>query len=631
MKRTLSSLSSQINEMRGTVSPKDNDTVAVKRQNLSLERSAFKRPQAAEEWCAKYGPVHSTDLVLHKRKLRDVRDLLEPMIRGESSCRILLLTGPAGCSKSSCIKLLAEELVTQYRWKSASTFSVSSNSGDPCCIEYDGSNFPLGVSKGDHFDQFLMESRYRTGSNLAVLLIEDLPNIFNLSTRTQFQQSLLRWLCNGEPHLPPLVISLSECELQAGDNSNNTFGIDTQFIAETVLGFEVLAHPGLQRIKFNPINKTLLKKHLNDISIREQQSFTPRKWEHRGEFVSSVVEHCGDIRSATGALQLWATSSLPIFSKNHTREQSISLFQSLGRVMYGSSDITDDNQMVNDLMLSNGLNMNDVFKLGLLENYSAFNKHDFPLRSAAEITGSLSLSDTMSVEFSAKSLAEATEYPLRAVRDTFSRNKKDERSSHNKSYFPRDSKVRKMCRNFEVDVDKFSYTTMKRYGCWYSFRNVALYFSYFAPFIRKRRNFKKKSLQHYISSLDSPSDREALIAANSDIFECDEQVDILSRVGGDLSLVTAGQDAFGERDLKSRYTSSKTLVLQRVVAQNFTFNEVSTGELTEVNVADELLDPIINSDDEDDGISFEDEDDDTFYDMLASQSPRKPTTNSTRN
>ncbi|SCU85878.1 LANO_0C05820g1_1 [Lachancea nothofagi CBS 11611] len=630
LKRSLSSLSSQINESRESTSPRRSDVRVNKRSRASNSSAALPgcntaRQAENSEWHQKYQPQELSDLVLHKRKLQDVRNILEPMVSGESSCRILLLTGPAGCAKSTCIKLLAEELISNRVHKPSGLTLVSKTSQEsPYCIEYDGSNLPSGVSKTDHFDNFLTEARYRTGPNLAVLLAEDLPNVFHQSTRTQFQQALLRWLYSSQAQLPPLVICLTECELQALDSKNLGFSIDTHFIAETVLGFDNLIHPRLQRIKFNPINKTLLKKHLNDICVQERHAFIPGKWEHRNTFISNAIQNCGDIRSSTSALQLWATTTGSSLPNNGTREHSISYFQGLGRIMYGSKEICDDNQMINQLVLSSSANLGETLKLGLLENYAAYNKQKFPVSYAMDILDALSLGDTMSSDSSMQDLQEALEYPLRVARRKLSELNGEQSLSHSKPNFPRESKVRKLCKLFVSDVDNYSYITMQKYNSWHTFRNIALHFGFFAPLIRKHRNYKKKALNHHLNSLGSPSERCAIIEANASILAVDEEQDVLKRIGGDLSLVNATQDFESkEKEDEPAASNSKTLAFLRLYNKNSVSEGIMDGDEND-DMSDEISDPIVHSEDgDDDSLDFSDEDD-TIYDILASQSPRKP-------
>ncbi|CEP63292.1 Rad24p LALA0_S07e06832g [Lachancea lanzarotensis] len=632
LKRSLSSLTTEINGLReGSFCSSTSSSIAKKsRQSpATIAESDIKhtledKSHEVEEWCQKYEPHGTASLVLHQRKLQDVRNVLEPMISGNSMCRILLLTGPAGSSKSSCVKTLANEAIRdRLNTLPAPNFTLGNPRKHQSYIEYDGSAVPLGVSKVDHFNQFLAESKYRVGLNVAVLLVEDLPNLFHEETKTQFQQSLLRWLYSPQSRLPPLVICLTECEIHGSKDASYSFSIDTQFIAETVLGPEVLNHPCLRRIKFNPINKTLLKKHLKAICDRERKLIKADRWEQREAFIASIAENCGDLRSAISALQLWATTSGSASTFTSTREQSVSYFQGLGRIIHGSKDLPNDSSMINELMYSHSAGTGELLKMGVLENYATFSKGQFSLSHAVSILDSLSIADIMTMEnTSTITLTESVEFPLRAVRHTFASLGKIATSSHHRPNFPRESKVRKLRRNFMTEAGRYASVSIQKYKSWHSMSNIALYYSYYAPLIRRQLNYKRKYLQHYLNSLGSDSERKKVMLSGSDLFVVNEQVDVLNRIGGELRSISATSDVVLEEneeplDMRPHMIMAHVSDRPEAAVDN---EHLSTDE--DDGISEEILDPIVESASEHDTFSFSDEDD-PIYDVLASQSPRK--------
>lgn len=74
--------------------------------HVDLTRPSGERTLPSElQWYDKFSPKRVDDIALHKKKIEEVRYYLEGMVSGKSDERILLLSGPAGCSKSTCVKL----------------------------------------------------------------------------------------------------------------------------------------------------------------------------------------------------------------------------------------------------------------------------------------------------------------------------------------------------------------------------------------------------------------------------------------------------------------------------------------------------------------------------------------------
>lgn len=336
MKRSLSSLSSQINEWNESNSGNGIANINAKKakpMSSSIRKSSYQEPQVIMNgtqdfmpWYMKYEPKVVDEVAIHKLKLKEVTTLLQPMLEGKSNTRIILLSGPSGSSKSTLIKLLANEFVPKFRSRPLN--SMTKNSQElKSVVEYCGSSTTVGTSNMNSFNDFLTQSTLRVGSNLSLLLVEDLPNVFHADTRLNFQKTLLRWLYSEDKKLPPLVICLTECEIHSNSYSESSFSVDNQFIAETVLGKEVLSHPFLTRVKFNPINATLMTKFLKIIAKKERASFSEYKWKQVNDHIKELARNCGDIRNAISALEFWATSSLEGIGPRGdliTREQSVS-------------------------------------------------------------------------------------------------------------------------------------------------------------------------------------------------------------------------------------------------------------------------------------------------------------------
>lgn len=612
--RKLSSLSSQISKwntsrsnspVKKVVNQKNRQTNQSQQSNPATLLDATTNQDNVDEiyrpWYDKYSPTSLEDVAMHKRKLKDVAEELESMINGHSPNRILLLTGPSGSSKSTVIKQLSKKLIPFYR-NEINSGLTSLNLEKPEYIEYQNDTVLNDVSTIDHFKHFLNQAKYKISSNLSLILIEDLPNVFHLETRIAFRRALLEWLYDSDVQLPPLVISLTECEIENDQANFKSFNIDTTFTAETVLGKEILSHSGLKRIKFNPINATLMKCHLTNICLQNKNILVNNgKWPLRDVFIRELSLSSGDLRSAISTLEFWSTSNVDILM--FTRKEAISYFHGIGKIIHGSREIADDNEMINNLFLtSKDLLLNDNFKLGLLENYGIANKGKFLLEDAVQITDGLSQSDIL------KNNIESVEYAARKVR-YISGNRNIQDSLHGKASFPREWKIRKLQDEFKLRSEDFTNISIYKYRQPQLLKNIALYDGFYAPKIRKQRNYKKKALEFYLTGLlEHDEKRLQILDSNKETFEVDESIDIYERIGNDINFIsgeekivaTEGEEENGITKRSIDYIRmKKDQNLQRLIE---TYNQDDFYESYMDKIDKQMFenDPILDDDDDDD-------------------------------
>lgn len=352
----------------------------------------------SRSWVDKYCPANSRDLCINPRKLKDVRTALSNMITGELNCRLLVLSGPSGSSKSTTIRCLAKELL----------LGKSNTLGG--LVEFLDTNTADGALPMQ-FPDFLAACRYHIGSNLSVILIEELPNIFHAETLFRFRKAIKEWIFSAQDiPMPPLVLCLTELD-SLSERDSRSYNIENCLTVETLLGKDLLHSASfdnrIQRIKFQPIAKTYLAKTINHICSAE----------HIRASKSVVQSFCesGDVRSLINYLQFWVGSK-GNFSRFQTgRENQITLFHAIGKVIHSTSDMTGyDHDFSHDFHTIKNVmeNYHDInlLLLGLLENYTIYNGMDFETSRAMAITESLSLSDTFGA------VPEFKEYALLATR-----------------------------------------------------------------------------------------------------------------------------------------------------------------------------------------------------------------------
>eukprot|EP00884_Botryococcus_braunii_P009114 jgi/Botrbrau1/18203/Bobra.53_1s0062.1 len=110
--------------------------------------------KVSEPWTVKHAPHLPADLVVHKRKVTDVRDWLCSKIgwAGTNSC--LVVTGPAGSGKSATVKALAAELhFDVVEWHPPAPTSWSEH-------QYHVGMGGQYMSKLDEFEAFVSRSKF---------------------------------------------------------------------------------------------------------------------------------------------------------------------------------------------------------------------------------------------------------------------------------------------------------------------------------------------------------------------------------------------------------------------------------------------------------------------------------------
>ncbi|KYG40890.1 hypothetical protein M433DRAFT_159752 [Acidomyces richmondensis BFW] len=285
-----------------SVAPKFRKTFDGSRSPSFQVLNEDKRP-----WTEQFAPVDITELAVHKRKVADVRQWLENAVSSKRQ-QVLILKGPAGVGKTSTIILLAKEMgfnVSEWRDSSDSEFGSDSNTSTSNQFEdylrRASRSTGLELSNDNAMDGLGGSYRASVQHRKQLLLIEEFPNTFSRlsSTLRSFRSAILQYVSSppvqsGDP--TPIVMVISETLL-----STNTAAADS-FTAHRLLGPELINHPYINTIEFNPVATTILTKALQNIIVKEARKSGRRM--APGLVVLRRLAEVGDIRSAVSSLEL---------------------------------------------------------------------------------------------------------------------------------------------------------------------------------------------------------------------------------------------------------------------------------------------------------------------------------------
>lgn len=268
-------------------------------------------------WNEKYGPVSLEELAVHKRKVSDVRAWLADVFSGKQRKRLLLLKGPAGSGKTTTISLLSKEMGFHiHEWRNPTSTATSSDGGFvSATAQFEDFVGRTGTFGSLTFDEPATSAQQRpsalnTTRENQLILVEEFPNTFarTSSVVQSFRSSVLNYLAAATPsattffsrkseadNVTPIVMVVSETLL-----STNTAAADS-FTAHRLLGPEILTHPGVTVIEFNPIASTFMTKALDLIIIKEARMSDRKKTV--GPQVIQRLTELGDIRSAVSSLE----------------------------------------------------------------------------------------------------------------------------------------------------------------------------------------------------------------------------------------------------------------------------------------------------------------------------------------
>ncbi|EGR51493.1 uncharacterized protein TRIREDRAFT_120447 [Trichoderma reesei QM6a] len=339
-------------------------------------------------WSERFGPRNLDELAVHKKKVTDVRKWLEDVMGGRMRQRLLILKGAAGTGKTTTVRLLANDMGCEIlEWKNpagnAVNGFVSASSQFEDFLGRGGKFGALDLEDAEPLSTPASSSKpsqsQQPGSNgKKIILIEEFPNTFSRSSTalSSFRRTITQYLATQTPSLhmfghqtpadpiTPVVLVISETLLTTTSASADSL------TAHRLLGPEILRHPGVGLIEFNPIAPSLLAKALEVVVQKESRKSGRRRTP--GPLVLKRLGEIGDIRSAISSLEFLCLKgdqdadwgSKVTFTKQKKgakdgialtrgeeesleqisqREASLGIFHAVGKVVYNKRDEVPSN------------------------------------------------------------------------------------------------------------------------------------------------------------------------------------------------------------------------------------------------------------------------------------------------
>ncbi|KAF4512451.1 hypothetical protein G6O67_001590 [Ophiocordyceps sinensis] len=329
-------------------------------------------------WSERFGPRNLDELAVHKKKVADVGRWLEDVIAGRMRQRILILKGAAGSGKTTTVRLLAQEMGCELlEWKNpAGSSALGFISTSAQFDEFLGRGGKFGTLDLEASPTSPAPSSFNRAAQdhaKRMILVEEFPNTFSRSSSAlaSFRKSILQYLAahtSSQPLLArrpqkeainPIVLVISETLLTTTSASADSL------TAHRLLGPEILRHPGVTVIEFNPVAPSILTKALELIVQKEARKSGRRRTP--GPLVLKRLGETGDIRNALSSLEFlclkgdqaadWGAKVMFTKQKRGARdaigltegeaeslesvsqrEASLGIFHAVGKVVYNKRD-----------------------------------------------------------------------------------------------------------------------------------------------------------------------------------------------------------------------------------------------------------------------------------------------------
>jgi cell cycle checkpoint protein len=352
------------------------ESKAVPTPPISTLRVKDTRQVDTRPWTEKYSPASLDDVVVHKKKIADVRTWLEAALEGKPYKKVLVLKGPAGSGKTTMLQCLARVLsFKMVEWRNPASSDFTSQDYQSITTQFDeflnrGRIFGgLDIAGAD--GQVVKDEMTDVSEQDQIILVEDFPHtVLRSGAALQtFRSSILQTLASNvakSGKARPVVLVMSESATMGTASSTDSTS------AHRLLGPDILHHPSATVIELNPVATTFIAKALKLILEKHRKSagssFSP------SQAVITKISEIGDLRNATSTLEylslgrqndILASSSVSAKAKSRSsktksknpdanesdqqtkdalayitlRESTLGLFHTTGKVLYNKRTV----------------------------------------------------------------------------------------------------------------------------------------------------------------------------------------------------------------------------------------------------------------------------------------------------
>jgi len=273
----------------------------TKWKKISSSKGSCQSAENEKLWVNKYSPSCVDDLAVNKKKIANVREVLERGFTRSSQpgcgAQIILLTGETGTGKSATLRLLANELHAELKeWVSpaADQFVTKEqfSADDSVPFQSQWSKFCDFLFRANRYSSLAL-SQSDVQEQRKVIVIEDFPHVFTRNNDS-FHSVLRRYCSHGRC---PLTFILGS--LDSGNLEHLLFPKTLQ------------AELHVEVINFNAAAPTVMSKMLLKIANQESASQCSSIRMPDTEVIDQLVAAShGDIRAAINALQFYCQTSV---------------------------------------------------------------------------------------------------------------------------------------------------------------------------------------------------------------------------------------------------------------------------------------------------------------------------------